>query len=410
MGFPVTINGITFDYTDFYPLGYITARPDSIEALADEGTKELTGLSTTNIKPDTDKGTTKAITLPAGMHVDMTRELMFYNSAGNFISGLPVAYNQTTGVASIQLSSTNYGGAASLASWQVFTDHPATGTTAVELAQCSIGLGYGQGWAYVYGNQTGVLEVDSPRFLMAEVFEDFINGYNFNSGNPITGTLSTYNREFGGMYMWSNSSTASVTRTTVESGTLHPGVVDMVATALSDSVTLTYGKLPYMAVYGSGSSQFDVAAYAPTASTTDEKFNCYVGLKAASNSALYDVLDAYGVGFVYTNDVNGGYWVAVSTHRGVRTYGFSNVPASAWAYLRIVADSNNQVFRFYASTTADLDSVAPILTVAMGDDYLSSMRETLLHPVLSIWKTNGSSVSGTLRVDYFYNSKRLWRL
>lgn len=414
-GFPVTVNGITYNLSDFSPMGYVTALANSIESMGRQMLRAFAGASTASINL-TSPATLTNVNIGAGLAFNVGDIVCFYNDSTHYVHYLTTAYNASSGLFSGTYATTQPKvGTTTIASWTV-SYVPSSASTAY--------LGFSKTLGAEALSTAGSPTVDAlrhgayvesggPSAFMKELYEDFFvkRSYAVNNDNPASGGLQPI-RSFKGLYLTANF-TPSIVNVSNENATNHPGVIDMsVATGgkSDDRLCLSHGQGGYICALGSGSTRFSAGVKVATASDATDTFYCYVGLRGQGSSIYGNIFDSYGLGFRYNHAENSGYWQIEYTHRGVRTTIPTAVLATSWTSLHIKINANIKTAYFYATNTAGVDpeSQNPLGSVVLGDDFVAALTQTLLHPAISMHKTVGAT-SRSMYIDYMNCSKALWR-
>ena len=291
MGFPVTLNGITFTLADFSPDGYITAMPASIEALADQLLQPTYSTSTTshNIASGTivlDVGTGKAFV--AGMTVLMTPS----SDLAKFATGVVVSY-----VAGILTVTRQAGtGTGTFASWFV-SQHPIS--TVLPLGAIAGGVATDENF------RDGILSNYSPTAGMEEVlcfFPASVTPLWVSTGTGVTITGLRY-----GVKEWvidcADANSLIGIRNLLDTGTSLP-------LPPQAGLTLTIGPPPSDGVLSQVSIRHGNQAYCPADSggllfaakvTSAERGNtkhiARVGLRGYFSSMRGNIFSNFGLGF-----------------------------------------------------------------------------------------------------------------
>lgn len=389
--FPVTIGGVTYNLADFYPLGYVTALPNSIASIYDELLKLTTGTSTSSMT----LGSASTLTTQTNLRMDSGQRINIAEStspATRYIEATVSSYNPSTGV--LVFSAYRTVGSGTFSSWVITSTM--WGPNGMPLG-VSFG-GFGDGSADTIKNEVGI---NYPAQCMQRIFEDF--------DKRIT------NNDY--QYPWyarcdiAGTGAASISTipmiTTDANAQNSAGVLVLNCTGTSGNQKLNYGR----AFLGYGLNGFmnaseggtiDCSTYARVSHlpTTTDVYRTRFGLRGNGNSTNANFFDFYGLGFEVAGDSEGGKIVVVFAKKGsvTRVNTGYDLSTSGWTQLRILIDTFQQQAYWYIGSSL-------VYTGDMSD--WPNEVASLLHPAFSHETTTANARQAYF--DYLYCTHRVQR-
>lgn len=406
MAFPVTVAGTTYTLSDFSPLGYVTALPNSIQSMGDEYLRLSYGTSTSSMLIG---GGSKSFTTQANLNWKPNVTIVrMYNSSSNMMEGVLTAYNSSTGAATVNVTAT--AGAGTFASWNVCELLGAAGNGNVPLGpQSYFNGGTGNLYSNPINNRAN-FHGFGPWQGMSTVWEDF--NFDFSLSTDGMGDWLPYSNT-GSSNMVNNDSFCQGAF-----GTSHYGIIGMHVTNPKDGVALSYGSGGFMSVAESGDFLFVTQVYIPTLSDVNNRFNFRIGLRGTKSSQYDTIFDAGGIGFEYSDNINSGFWTVVYNNGQSKTYASSPYPglvvfSGTWYTLCIYGNKKNNVV--YFKIIAGLSGAQVTFETAANDQtwgYQASLEnwpvdnKYFVHPCMTIRKVTGTGQRFAY-VDYIWLSKSL---
>ena len=350
MPFPVTLNGITFNLSDFAPLGYVAALPASAEAMADTMLKDLTATSATS--HSVTAGTiTLTVQAGKGFIAGMGAMLSDASNINRFAGGVIVSYNTTTGVLVV---TREYGASTgTVTSWNV---------TGMPYAPNSLPQGilmYGNG-APLTRVRRGITAMAEPETGMEEIQEDFVcQGVILNNYPGIE--VAYVDGSLPGWVIDSNTSGYINVQGIPLFPRVAPGGLRMELSepaGRAAQCSARYGKNAYIPVDETGVLMFhavidSVLSSAGTGIQQDSlDFVWRVGMRGENSSTLGDIFSSFGIGFEVVCNASTGWLTslyAVFSIGGVRQTQFLRyVDNVAWAAIDLAFMVKNGTVEFFA--------------------------------------------------------------
>lgn len=389
--FPVTIGGVTYNLADFYPLGYVTALPNSIASIYDELLKLTTGTSTTSMT----LGSTTTLTTQTNLRFDVGQRITIAEStspATRYVEATVNSYNPSTGVLVFNIYRTV--GSGTFASWVITSTMWGPNDIALGV---SFG-GFGDSSADTIKNEVGI---NYPTQCMQRIFEDFDKRL----------TNNDYQYPWYPLVTIAGAGAASISTipmiTTDANAQNNAGVLVLNCTGTAGSQTLNYGRTflgyglnGFMNASQGGTIDCSTTFRVSHLPTTTDVYRTRFGLRGNGNSTNPNFFDFYGLGFEIAGDSEGGKIVVVFAKKGsvVKVNTGYDPSVTGWTQLRILIDTFEQQAYWYIGS----------LLVYTGDmsDWPNETA-SLLHPAFSHETLTANARQAYF--DYLYCTHRIAR-
>lgn len=402
--YPFTVNGVTYNLSDFQNLAYVTGLPNSMKDILRHALLDYSGNTGQTLSVTTGS---KSLTIAAGKAFQAGDNVTIglasdpANPDASRMYGTVTSYNFSTGDMVVDVTSVTDSGSST--GWKVSLGGIASPFTVSDwmLAMDLGGTGFG---ADSFVSPSGALALNEPSMAMKEIFDDFVGS---QANDNLTG--DAYTAKSPWVLDGGSAGKASFNIFSIPSGaadaTKAAGLVRVycdTATAAyksPNSTILQYGENGFLHL-GKGACRWRTRVYGVKLSTY---YKARMGLKCHASGSGTNIFSSGGLGFEAEWNANNGNYVAVCGAGGQIRKIPTSIAPSTFDSLQVLVDSDGYEAEFYINNTL-VAKFAGGLPVSGPENLLLPAYETVAYV------SDGGVVTSTeFHVDYMYLSKYLSR-
>ena len=387
--YPFTLNGVTYQESDFTGMGYVTALPSALADLIRELRLFATATSVTSVTVGVGA---KSFTIQSGRAFRAGDQIYISSTVtpATRMMGTVTSYDFGTGALVVDVDAVS--GAGTLASWNIGRGGVADAFVNDNMLTLDNG---GIGYRSSAFTQGGVmLGLGEPSCLMDEIWEDFAGSQgqlatldNTTTFNPpwVSKGMSSYS-----VYVDANTDTTSGAGSVLlQSGT----------SSLASAI-IYYGNQGFLHC-GRGGIVYESNIFN---AYNGGDYNLKLGLASQVYALTRNIFSSGGIGFEASQEVNNGrYVLTAGSYGSSKKINTSFIPSSGVDSFRIEIDHDGLNAEFYINK-AFAGRISNILP--------SSDPGTLMQPAFEsgvIWGGNNLYVQTKYYIDSLYVRKHLLR-